>query len=190
MDKVEPIENTKYKIFESNELMIFKIPPATTSRGYCSNDWKQYFIWKGKVCIYQHGLRCELEMIEPDGKIYGSGFISIENLDKYIERCYDSMRFFALTLENANNQKALFWMGFDSRDVAFDFIESFQKIKKNVLMEIQPNNFKIEVQKNDYSLKEGEKIKLQIPGFNDQSNNNIKPSKNVKNLKPPPKSSK
>ena len=149
-------------LFSFDETMLFKIPPAVTSRGHCSQEWKPYFAWKGRIEVSMKGQKCKVVFKKPDHSIYGYGFLS-KDVEKHIEKCYDSMRFFGIKLMNEKNQSLLMGIGFDDRNVAFDFMQSLQKFQKNAEYDSKseaPIVTDPSKPKQDYSLKEGEKLVL------------------------------
>lgn len=159
MEKKHEDEAIELPLFSFGEAMIFRIPPATSSRGHMSQDWKQYFAWKGKVEVTMRGEKCKIAFRQPDNSLYGYGYIT-RNVDKHLEKCYDSLRFFALTLLNDKGQSLLMGIGFDDRNAAFDFMESLLKFKKNAGYDIKPTAPAVPAPKADFSLKQGEKLVL------------------------------
>jgi len=83
-----------------------------------------------------------------------------------VDRCVDSSRYFVLRIENANNGQHMFiGVAFNERNDAFDFNISLEDSRREKEQEKNPIKPYIDLGK-DYSLKEGEKIKVSIPKNN------------------------
>eukprot|EP00826_Nyctotherus_ovalis_P007330 TRINITY_DN11820_c0_g1_i4.p1 TRINITY_DN11820_c0_g1~~TRINITY_DN11820_c0_g1_i4.p1 ORF type:complete len:241 (+),score=65.59 TRINITY_DN11820_c0_g1_i4:68-790(+) len=182
---MESSEDTEIemKLFNFGETMLFQVPPAT-SRGHCASEWKAHFVWKGKMEIVMKGAKCKVTFRSLDGSVYGYGFI-IGNVNKQIETCYDSSRYFAIRLLNEENKSLLMGIGFDDRNVAFDFKQSLLKFQKNVEYDSKPAVDVSMRPKQDFSLKEGEQIVLNMAGVA-PAQFAPKASQGVKKLAPPP----
>jgi len=161
MDLGEDTE-IELKLFTFGDTMLFQVPSAS-SRGHCAQEWKQHFVWKGRMDVIMKGAKCRMNFINPDGSLYGYGLIT-NNIDKHVEGCYDSTRFFAIRLLNEKNQSLVMGIGFDDRNVAFDFKQALLKFKKNVEYDSKPPVDMSTKPKQDFSLKEGEKIVLSFGG--------------------------
>ena len=77
-----------------------------------------------------------------------------------VERCVDSSRYFVLRIENQSGRHMFIGVAFNERSDAFDFNTALEDSKRereaeNVIPQIHPTK--------DYSLKEGEKIRVAIP---------------------------
>ncbi len=71
-------------------------------------------------------------------------------------------------LTNDNGQKALVGVGFPERNDSFDFIAALDDFKKQTRIAngiADPNSTYNSTPSKDFSLKEGEKISLNIPGI-------------------------
>ena len=109
------------------------------------------------------GEKCKIAFKNPDKTNYGYGFIT-KNLERHVEKCYDSTRFYAINLLNEKNQALLMGIGFDDRNVAFDFMQALLKFKKNVEYDTKAVETVAPVSKEDFTLKEGEKLVLNFGG--------------------------
>lgn len=182
---MEPSEDTEIemKLFSFGETMLFQVPPAT-SRGHCASEWKAHFVWKGKMEIVMRGAKCKVTFRNLDGSVYGYGFIT-GNINKQIETCYDSSRYFGVRLFNEENKSLLMGIGFDDRNIAFDFKQSLLKFQKNVEYDSKPEVDVSTRPKQDFTLKEGEQVVLSIAGVA-PAQFAPKASQGVKKLAPPP----
>lgn len=88
-----------------------------------------------------------------------------ENYDPYVQRCFDSSRFFALLLLSDNGQKAMVGVGFPERNDSFDFICALDDFVKQIRSDKGMDKPKSGAPSKDFSLKEGETISLNIPGL-------------------------
>jgi hypothetical protein len=83
-----------------------------------------------------------------------------------VQRCWDSSRYFALLLTSDNGQKALIGAGFPDRNDSFDFSYALDEFRKQLRREKGLEQAAAGKDSGkDFSLKEGEKITLNIPGL-------------------------
>lgn len=73
---------------------------------------------------------CKVQLINEDDSLFAQSVITVEDYDPFVQRCFDSSRFFALMLVNDNGQKALVGVGFPERNDSFDFIAALDDYKK------------------------------------------------------------
>mmetsp|Transcript_28188 Transcript_28188/g.21074 ORF Transcript_28188/g.21074 Transcript_28188/m.21074 type:complete len:121 (+) Transcript_28188:140-502(+) len=115
--------------------------------------------------------RLKIQLInEPDNSLFAQALIQDENYDPFVQRCYDSSRFFALVLVSDSGQRAMIGIGFPERNDSFDFVAALTefskqiKISKGIIKPVSATSTE-----KDYSLKQGETLTLNIGGL-------IKPS--------------
>lgn len=139
--------------------------------------------------------KCKVQLVnESDGGLFAQAVITDEDYDKVVQRCFDSSRFFALLLQNENGQKAMVGVGFPERNDSFDFIAALEDFKKQLKIVKGTAPSATSGKEKDYSLKEGEKISINIPGMQvkktEQKPANLlggaPPSGGLKKLAPPP----
>ena len=165
----------------------FQIPPPATSRGHKAEDWRGKQIWKGQVTVLNKTLgdrnRCVIQLVNEDKTIFAECKIK-DTYESKIDRCYDSTRFFAILIENDKGQKANIGLGFVERNDAFDFISSLDDFWKSQRREKGIDKYDVKELEKDFSLKEGEKIEINIKGLTDKKD---KPKKSggLKKLGPP-----
>jgi len=87
--------------------------------------------------------------------------------DAAVERTLDSGRYFVLRIQNAQKQKAFIGIAFNERNDAFDFNVALSDFKSECERDDMASRGELEGPKGparDFSLKEGEKIKINIGG--------------------------
>lgn len=80
---------------------VFKIPPMSSSKGHKAEEWRGNQVWTGLCRVMMDNLnRCKVQLInEADGTLFAQSMIpDNESYEQYVQRCYDSSRFFALQL--------------------------------------------------------------------------------------------
>lgn len=99
-----------------------------------------------------------------------------------VEQVLDSSRFFALRVQGEGGRKAVLGIGFEERSEAFDFSVALQEVRRTLGLEIQSGlqgqgskggkggkagakgKEESQVQREDFSLKEGQTITVNIGG--------------------------
>lgn len=113
-----------------------------------------------------------------------------------VEPVSDSVRFFAVRVQDPEGRKATLGIGFEERSEAFDFSVALQEIRKTLNI-VQPGDEgrktskKLEKEaQRDFSLKEGETITINLGGATGKGRRPAKASPNNENggfsLPPPP----
>jgi adaptin ear-binding coat-associated protein 1/2 len=147
---------------------VFKLPPKqSASVGWRGADWKEK-VWQGTVKVVERGDLTAILLVD---KAKGSIFAVCPVKEGAVDRCVDSSRYFVLRIENANGRHMFIGIAFNERNDAFDFNTSLEDSRREREQEktpIQPIDLG---PPKDYSIKEGEKIKVSIPkivsGFGD-----------------------
>ena len=152
-------------------------------------------MWTGKCQVmHEPGKSCKIQLVNEDETIFAQTILTDgKTYDTHIQRAYDSTRAYSLMLTSDTGQKAMVGIMFPERNDSFDFIQALDEFKKAWRIE---NGLDKEFQKpdsakiaEDLSLKEGEKITVNIPGVTTGAEN--KPKKSgfgggLKKLAPPP----
>ena len=110
------------------------------------------------------GQRCIIYLNNYDGSLFATCNVP-ESYEQGVVKCADSSRGYALRLQDPSGKIA--WIGtvFPERNDAFDFNECFKDFEKNRDMELNPQKYAAETKvTNDFSLKKGEKLTLNIGG--------------------------
>jgi len=138
---------------------VFKLPPRqTVSVGWRGADWKDK-VWQGTVKVVERGDMTAVLLVD---RTKGSIFAVCPVREGSIDRCVDSSRYFVLRIENATGRHMFIGVAFNERNDAFDFntaLEDSRREKEAELMPVKPFSGPTK----DYSIKEGEKIRVNIP---------------------------
>eukprot|EP00743_Colponemidia_sp_Colp-15_P000699 GILK01000776.1.p1 GENE.GILK01000776.1~~GILK01000776.1.p1 ORF type:complete len:285 (-),score=56.56 GILK01000776.1:224-1036(-) len=159
-------DDVEFTILNKRECFVYKIPPRSSVSGHRAADWKDC-IWKGRLQVTARGKRCEIRLIDPASGDLFAGCPVPEDYSKAVERVSDSSRYFVLRIEDGSGRHAFLGMGFEERNDAFDFIVTLQDFGRRQQAEEQeearaplPDG-----PTKDYSLKQGEKIRVEIKGL-------------------------
>jgi len=138
---------------------VFKLPPRqTVSVGWRGADWKEK-VWQGTVKVVE---RSDITAVLLVDKTKGSIFAVCPVREGSVDRCVDSSRYFVLRIENATGRHMFIGVAFNERNDAFDFntaLEDSRREKEADLMPVKPYTGP----SKDYSIKEGQKIHVNIP---------------------------
>ncbi|WVQ72282.1 hypothetical protein IAR50_001832 [Cryptococcus sp. DSM 104548] len=156
-------------LFVAREVMVYQIPPQTTTAGYKAADWNvELFLWKGRLRIIDIGSRSELRLEDSNtGELFAQVvYVSPWN---QVEPVLDSSRYFVLRVEGEGGKRAYIGMGFAERGEAFDFQVALQTVVKRTQNTISVSDDPEKPSKpaappKDYSLKEGQTFTINIPG--------------------------
>lgn len=149
---------------------VFKLPPRNTgSIGWRGSEWKEK-VWHGTCKIVDRNKQTAILLVDTST---GTIFAVCPILDgvNAVERCVDSSRYFVLRIENGNGRHMFIGLAFNERNDAFDFNTALQDAKKERefdLMQEKMNNVELngdngDLTEKDYSLKDGQTIKVNIP---------------------------
>jgi len=152
---------------------VFKLPTTkkqSATTGWCGADWKEK-VWQGTIKVVECGDLTAILLVDENNRVSSSSngssiFAVCPVKEGAVDRCVDSSRYFVLRIENANNGQHMFiGVAFNERNDAFDFNISLEDSRREKEQEKNPIKPYIDLGK-DYSLKEGEKIKVSIPKNN------------------------
>lgn len=149
---------------------VFKLPPRNTgSIGWRGSEWKEK-VWHGTCKIVDRNKQTAILLVDTST---GTIFAVCPILDgvNAVERCVDSSRYFVLRIENGNGRHMFIGLAFNERNDAFDFNTALQDAKKERefdLMQEKMNKVELngdngDLTEKDYSLKDGQTIKVNIP---------------------------
>ncbi|WVQ64342.1 hypothetical protein V866_004414 [Kwoniella sp. B9012] len=156
-------------LFVSREVMVYQVPPRTSASGYKAADWNvEAFLWKGRLRVLEIGTRCDIRL---EDSSTGELFAQVNYVSPWsqVEPVLDSSRYFVLRVEGEGGKRAYIGMGFQERGEAFDFQVALQSVAKRSSTPSSSTNNTSEPSKpaappKDYSLKEGQTFKINIPG--------------------------
>lgn len=155
LEDTEIIERVRCVIKDAH---VFKLPPRPTAGGWRGADWTDE-VWQGTVKVVERG---EVTLVLLVDRVSGSIFAVCPIKDGAVDRCVDSSRYFVLRIENANGRHMFIGMAFNERNDAFDFNTSLEDAKREREAAKDPQPILPGLPAKDYSIKEGEKIRVKI----------------------------
>lgn len=165
LEDVEVIERVRCVI---NDAHVFKLPARKSAGGWRGGDWDQE-VWQGIVKVVERGNLTVVLLVD---RTTGGIFAVCPVKDGAVDRCVDSSRYFVVRVENTNGNHMFIGMAFNERNDAFDFNialddarrEKEKEASKLLAQSDGASSAKLNLPPaKDYSLKEGEKIKVSIP---------------------------
>ncbi|KAL9529321.1 Adaptin ear-binding coat-associated protein [Sphaerulina musiva] len=180
-------------LFAHTPVHIYGIPPLTSNAGFSASTWTSptrptaQHIFTARLRILetsisssdqqqqQGKLKCDLVLEDPNtGDLFAAAPYTTPAV---VQQANDSSRFFAVRVAGEGGMKATLGMGFEDRSPAFDFGIALTEARKVLGMETQNSGSTgagrgaqlLQKQreadsKKDFSLKEGEKIVVNVPG--------------------------
>ena len=170
----EPIQRL---LFTTPSVHIYAIPPLTSTRGFNAGPWTAppkptaQQIFTARLRIFEiskpsptasdrDSLSVTLNLEDPKtGELFAASPYTSEAV---VQSALDSSRFFAVRVVGEGGMKATLGLGFEDRSDAFDFGIALREARK-VLGWEKPKAETSDVLR-DFSLKEGEKIHIQVGG--------------------------
>jgi hypothetical protein len=164
-------------LFTTPSVHIYAIPPLTSTRGFNAGPWtappkptaQQIFTARLRVLETsipssssdRDLLSVTINLEDPStGELFAaSPYVS----EAVVQSALDSSRFFAVRVVGEGGMKATLGIGFEDRSEAFDFGIALSEARKVLGWEKAKGTEKSDVFK-DFSLKEGEKIHIQVGG--------------------------
>eukprot|EP00357_Protocruzia_adherens_P034087 CAMPEP_0114989164 /NCGR_PEP_ID=MMETSP0216-20121206/10039_1 /TAXON_ID=223996 /ORGANISM="Protocruzia adherens, Strain Boccale" /LENGTH=324 /DNA_ID=CAMNT_0002352099 /DNA_START=39 /DNA_END=1013 /DNA_ORIENTATION=+ len=155
----------EYTICQIKSVDVFQIPPQATARGHRADEWKKS-IWNGKLRITELNNFLFIKLLDVDNNLFAASKVDPKSPELSVERCLDSSRYFVIKVVNeATGQHAFLGIGFTERNEAFDFKAAIYDFKHRQEFEQKSEeNKNVEYKEEDLSLKQGEKIHLEISG--------------------------
>lgn len=151
----EVIERVRCVIRDAH---VFKLPPRPTSGGWRGADWRDE-VWQGTVKVVERGQTTLVLLVD---RTSGDIFAVCPIKDGAVDRCVDSSRYFVLRIENENGRHMFIGMAFNERNDAFDFNTSLEDARREREAAKEPMEKLPGLPTKDYSIKEGEKIRVNI----------------------------
>ncbi|KAE9972546.1 hypothetical protein EG328_004913 [Venturia inaequalis] len=184
-DAIQRILHTSPKVH------VYRIPPINSTKGFAAATWTQNpadLIFTARLRVVETAIpppasapadtpeKVSTTILLEDPKTGQLFAASPYTTPTVVEQALDSSRFFAIRVVGEGGMKATLGIGFEERPEAFDFGVCLQDVQKVLAIEATnkppvpgrrgrpvPEVKKEEVKK-DYSLKEGEMIKIDIGG--------------------------
>lgn len=143
------------------------IPSTGGGRGHRADHWDLANpTWSGRVRVCTYGPKCVLKLEDKTtGDLFAECPINDYPSVTSIEPVIDSSRYFVVKIVNGLDH-AFVGMGFDDRSDSFDLRvtlqEHFRQLKKERDIKEEEDN---PAPSKDYSLKDGQSIKIDFKGF-------------------------
>ncbi|KAL2652654.1 hypothetical protein R1flu_020782 [Riccia fluitans] len=168
--ETEVEENAELVLFQVKECYVYLIPPRKSAASYRADEWDiNKWNWEGALRVVSKGEECFIRLEDNStGELYAQAVVR-QDQPLPVEAVIDSSRFFVLRIEDTSDTRqkrhAFIGLGLRERPQAYDFqaaifdhVKYLNKKKEAEEME-QVYQSKPSV---DYSLKEGETLRLQI----------------------------
>ena len=146
----------------------YRVSPDIELSGFKCDGWSQNdIVFSGDVRVFSIGDDCFLALIDPETQQERTRFpIEFRGGIPLMEKAIDSSRYFVIIVRNAaTNQVTNVGLGFQDRETAFGFGFALSEHGKWLVRKSQ----KVEEPVTDFSLKEGESIKLNLKVGNSNS---------------------
>ncbi|CAL1531167.1 unnamed protein product [Lymnaea stagnalis] len=149
-----------------NEVLVYKIPPRPSNRGYRADEWKlESPDWTGRLRVVSKGKEL---LIKLEDRNSGELFAQCP-VDSYpgiaVESVMDSSRYFVIRIKDESGRSAFIGIGFHDRADSFDLNVSIQDHFKWLKQEAEEEKNASTVEtgpKLDLGFKEGQTIKLNL----------------------------
>eukprot|EP00768_Dysnectes_brevis_P002828 gnl/Dysnectes_brevis/2069_a2391_1588.p1 GENE.gnl/Dysnectes_brevis/2069_a2391_1588~~gnl/Dysnectes_brevis/2069_a2391_1588.p1 ORF type:complete len:202 (+),score=21.55 gnl/Dysnectes_brevis/2069_a2391_1588:1769-2374(+) len=169
-----------------NDTYAYRVPPTVNISNFKCAEWQPSdMIFQGKIKVLAKGVQCLLELVKEDGTSFTRIPVQFRGAIPVIERATDSSRYFILIVKDeASGRVANVGLGFKAREGAFDFKVALGDHGKWLQRRSQKKT-SVDRPKVDFSLKEGQKIRVALPGQG-MDKKSKKPSARVTSFAPPP----
>eukprot|EP00435_Cladocopium_sp_Y103_P070834 s274_g36.t1 len=94
-------DDLEYTLLNKREVLVYQIPPASSSTGHKADDWKKC-IWRGRLRIAGKGKDLSIKLLEGGGNLFAQCAIPGGDYNSYVERVIDSSRYFVLKISNGD----------------------------------------------------------------------------------------
>lgn len=153
---------------------VYPVPPATSADGHRANDWPDA-TKNVSVRVIGRGKDLTVQLLNKDSEksLFVQCVIPNGEHEKWCERVVDSSRYWVMKVVNGQRH-AFLGFGFSDRNDAFDFsccLNDF-KADRNRETEVQSVTQPLK----DMSLKEGEKIQVNLPGLAERERRRPEPN--------------
>ncbi|XP_010052582.2 uncharacterized protein At1g03900 [Eucalyptus grandis] len=165
-DEAEPIELV---LFQVSECYVYLIPPRKSAASYRADEWDvNKWAWEGALKVISKGEECIIKLEDKiTGDLYARAFL--RNGEPHpVEAVIDSSRYFVLRIEEnigGRMRHAFIGIGFRERTEAYDFQAALHDHMKYLDKKKTAEEMEQQYQhksSGDFSLKEGETLKLQL----------------------------
>ena len=128
--------------------------------GHRASDWPNDPSWTGKLKIVAKGSTAAIILMDDTNKVFATCLVTN---DSAVERTLDSGRYFVLRITNDAGRHAFIGIAFNERNDAFDFNVALSEFKNEQEREQKAKEFfENNSTHQDFSLKQGDKIKIKL----------------------------
>lgn len=167
-------------LFLGPAVHVYTIPPLTSTRGFSATSWtappnptaRQIFTARLRILETSldspASIKADILLEDPNsGDLFAAAPYTSPAV---VQQANDSSRFFAIRVQGEGGMKATLGMGFEERGAALDFNIALGECRKVLGFDqaggkAGPKGMEADsVNKTDFSLKDGEKITVQVGG--------------------------
>ena len=166
-------------VFIANNVHVYGIPSLSSNRGFSASSWtsstqptaQQIFTARLRVIETSIESKIKVDVVLEDGNTSELFAAAPYTSIAVVQQANDSSRFFAVRVQGEGGMKATLGIGFEDRSPALDFNIALGEARKVLGMESATNGpsgrgtqakGKDIESKQDFSLKEGQKIHIQV----------------------------
>ncbi|WPH04442.1 Hypothetical protein R9X50_00733300 [Acrodontium crateriforme] len=168
-------------LFVTNDVHVYGIPPLSSNKGFNASSWtspshptaQQIFTARLRIIETSRNgnLTVDIQLEDPkNGDLFAGAPYTTAAV---VQQALDSSRFFAIRVQGGGGMKATLGIGFEERSQALDFSIALGDSRKVLGLDgastgglSRGKAIGLEDVKKDYSLKEGEKIHIQVGSKN------------------------
>jgi len=196
-------------LFVTNDVHVYGIPPITSTKGFSASSWthptqptaQQIFTARLRIIETSVNANVKADIILEDSNTGDLFAAAPYTSTAVVQQAQDSSRFFAVRVQGEGGMKATLGIGFEDRSPAFDFSIALGEARKALGMEgatparpgqgTQSSSPMEQESKKDFSLKEGQKIHIQVGSkgrraANDATTSTSNDSSALFSIAPPP----
>ncbi|GJD10786.1 Uncharacterized protein Gasu2_49560 [Galdieria sulphuraria] len=148
-------------LFACREVHVYRVPQSQLIQGrFLCQDWEGEHLFTGRCRVVEEGGQVWIRL---EDRISGQLFAESPFHESGPQHALDSSRYFVIQVRDRETQrKAFLGLGFEQRGEAFDFLAALNDATRQSLGE-QTEQGKPASPPKDFSLKEGQKLKLSLP---------------------------
>jgi hypothetical protein len=149
-------------LFACREVHVYRVPQQQlVQKRFLCQEWEGEHVFTGRCRVVEESTRVWIRL---EDRVSGELFAESPLDESEPQHAVDSSRYFVLLVKDRDTQrKAWLGIGFEQRGEAFDFVAALNDAKRQNQPTTQGDQPK-PVSK-DFSLKQGQKLKLSIPGM-------------------------
>ncbi|GJQ11765.1 hypothetical protein GpartN1_g3556.t1 [Galdieria partita] len=153
-------------LFASREVHVYRVPQPQLVQGrFLCQEWEGEHLFTGRCRVMEEG---EGQVwIRLEDRVSGELFAESPYHESGPQHAVDSSRYFVLQVKDRETQrKAFLGIGFEQRGEAFDFLAA---LHDSMRQREGAEQRKPASPPKDFSLKQGQKLKLSVPGMKKSS---------------------